>query len=343
MSNVAPGQRGNRIRRRDFITLLGGAAAALPLAAGAQQLVIPVIGSLHAASDKGTEHFMDAFRQGLKEAGYVEGQNVKIEYRWADGAYDRLPSLTNDLLGLRVNVLVPFGTSAIRVAKVVHAASSAAEIPIVFAAGNDPVADGIVASLNRPGGNITGITSIASELGSKRLGLLRELLPDIRTISLLVNTDNSIGVNERKDAQAAAVALGRELEVFAAKNEPDLELAFEMSVRRGAGAMIIVSDTFFLSRMARIAELANQYKLPTLAPYREFSIHEGLVSYGANLPDLYRLAGVYTARVLKGTKPRDLPVLQPTTFDLVINLRAAKTLALDVPPMLLARADEVIE
>ena len=329
------------MKRREFITLLGGAAA-WPLAAGAQQLVIPVIGSLHAASDKGTEHFMDAFRQGLKEAGYVEGQNVKIEYRWADGAYDRLPSLTNDLLGLRVNVLVPFGTSAIRVAKVVHA-SSAAEIPIVFAAGNDPVADGIVASLNRPGGNITGITSIASELGSKRLGLLRELLPDIRTISLLVNTDNSIGVNERKDAQAAAVALGRELEVFAAKNEPDLELAFEMSVRRGAGAMIIVSDTFFLSRMARIAELATQYKLPTLAPYREFAMHGGLVSYGANIPDLYRLAGVYTARVLKGTKPRDLPVLQPTTFDLVINLRAAKTLALDVPPMLLARADEVIE
>jgi putative ABC transport system substrate-binding protein len=329
------------IRRREFITLLGGAAA-WPIAAGAQQLAMPVIGSLHAASDKGTEHFMDAFREGLKEAGYVEGQNVKIEYRWADGAYDRLPSLTNDLLGLRINVLVPFGTSAIRVAKVVHA-SSAAEIPIVFAAGNDPVADGIVASLNRPGGNITGITSIASELGSKRLGLLRELLPDIRTISLLVNTDNSIGVNERKDAQVAAVALGRELEVFAAKNERDLELAFEMSVRRGAGAMIIVSDTFFLSRMARIAELATQYKLPTLAPYREFAMHGGLVSYGANIPDLYRLAGVYTARVLKGTKPRDLPVLQPTTFDLVINLGAAKTLALDVPPMLLARADEVIE
>jgi putative tryptophan/tyrosine transport system substrate-binding protein len=330
------------VRRREFITLLGGAAVAWPIAVRTEQLAMPVIGSLHAASDKGTEHFMDAFRQGLKEAGYVEGQNVKIEYRWADGAYDRLSSLTNDLLGLRINVLVPFGTSAIRVVKVVYA-SSAAEIPIVFAAGNDPVADGIVASLNRPGGNITGITSIASELGSKRLGLLRELLPDIRTISLLVNTDNSIGVNERKDAQAAAVALGRELEAFAAKNERDLELAFEMSVRRGAGAMIIVSDTFFLSRMARIAELANQYKLPTLAPYREFAMHGGLVSYGANIHDLYRLAGIYTARVLKGTKPRDLPVLQPTTFDLVINLRVAKTLALDVPPMLLARADEVIE
>ena len=239
------------IRRREFVTLLGGAAAAWPLAARAQQPAIPVIGSLHSASDKGTEHFMDAFRQGLKEAGFVEGQNVRIEYRWADGAYDRLPSLTNDLLSLRVNVIVPFGTSAIRAAKVVHATSSATEIPIVFAAGNDPVADGIVASLNRPGGNITGITSIASELGSKRLGLLRELLPDVRTISLLVNTDNSIAVNERKDAQAAAVALGRELEVFAAKNERDLELAFEMSVRRGAGAMIIVSDIFFLSRMSR--------------------------------------------------------------------------------------------
>jgi putative tryptophan/tyrosine transport system substrate-binding protein len=329
------------MKRRKFITLLG-VAAAWPIAAGAQQLAMPVIGSLHAAPDKGTEHFMDAFREGLKEAGYVEGQNVKIEYRWADGAYDRLPSLTNDLLGLRVNVLVPFGTSAIRVAKVVHA-SSAAEIPIVFAAGNDPVADGIVASLNRPGGNITGITSIASELGSKRLGLLRELLPDIRTISLLVNTDNSIGVNERKDAQVAAVALGRELEVFAAKNERDLELAFEMSVRRGAGAMIIVSDTFFLSRMARIAELATQYKLPTLAPYREFATHGGLASYGANIPDLYRLTGIYTARVLKGTKPGDLPVLQPTTFDLVINLAAAKALGLAIPPTLLARADEVIE
>ena len=186
------------MRRREFITGLGGAVA-WPVAARSQQVAIPVIGSLHSGSNKGTEHLMDAFRQGLKESGYLEGQNVTIEYRWADGAYDRLPSLTNDLLGLRVNVIVPFGTSAIRTAKSVHAAGSAAEIPIVFAAGNDPVADGIVASLSRPGGNITGITSIASELGSKRLGLLRELLPDIRTTSLLVNTDNSIGVNEREE------------------------------------------------------------------------------------------------------------------------------------------------
>jgi putative ABC transport system substrate-binding protein len=333
------------MKRREFITLLGGAATAWPLGALSQQVALPVIGALHSASNKGTgtEQLMDAFCQGLKEAGYVEGQNVRIEYRWADGAYDRLPTLTNDLLGLRVNVIVPFGTSAIRAAKVAHAASSATEIPIVFAAGNDPVADGIVASLNRPGGNITGITSVASELGSKRLGLLRELLPDIRTIGLLVNTDNSIAVNERKDAEAAAVALDRELEVFAAKNERDLELAFEISIRRGAGAMVIVSDTFFLSRMAQIAELANQFRLPALAPYREFALNGGLVSYGASLPDLYRLAGGYTARVLKGTKPRDLPVLQPTAFELVINLRAAKTLALNVPPMLLARADEVIE
>jgi putative tryptophan/tyrosine transport system substrate-binding protein len=330
------------VKRREFITLLG-AAAAWPLAARAQQTDMPLIGSLHSGSERGTGRLMVAFRAGLKEVGYAEGHNVRVEYRWADGAYEHLPSLMRDLVGLRPNVILAFGTTAIREAKKVQSERAAAAIPIVFAAGNDPVADGIVASLSRPGGNITGVTSITGELGSKRLDLLGELLPNVRAISLLVNADNSIAVNERRDAEVAAQALGRQVTVATAKSDRDLERAFEMFVDQNAEAAIVLSDTFFLARMNQIAALANKHKIPTLAPYREFAIGGGLMSYGASIPDVYRQSGIYAGRVLKGTKPSELPILQPTKFDLVINLKTAKALGLAVPSSLLATADEVIE
>ena len=330
------------MRRREFIALLGGAAA-WPMATRAQRLEIPLIGSLHSGSEPGTERFMAAFRAGLKEVGYSEGQNVRIEYRWADGAYEHLPNLMRDLVGLRANVIVAFGTTAIRAAKKVHSESAAAATPIVFAAGNDPVSDGIVASLSRPGGNITGVTSITGELGSKRLDLLSELLPNVSAISLLLNAVNSIAVNERKDAEVAAQALGRQLRAATAKSDRDLERAFEMFVDQSAGAVIVLSDTFFLTRMNQIAALAREHRIPTLAPYREFVTAGGLMSYGASIPDVYHQSGIYTGRVLKGTKPSDLPILQPTKFELVINLKAANELGIEVSPTLLARADEVIE
>ena len=331
------------VRRRQFLTLLGGAAAAWPLAARAQQPAMPVIGSLHAASQAGTEDFMTAFRQGLKEAGYVEGQTVLIEYRWANGSYDRQSSLMKELIGLRVNVIVTWGPTAIRTAKMVQDAGIGADIPIVFAAGTDPVAEGIVASLNRPGGNITGVTSIAAALAAKRLQLLRELVPNVESIGLLTNSDDSAAVNERRDAEVAASALGWRLRTVVAKNDHELDTAFETLVQKGTSVLVVISDTFFLSRQERIAALATRYRLPTIAPYREFAARGGLMSYGTSIPDVFRQTGVYTGRVLRGAKPADLPILQPTKFEFVINLNTAKTLGLIAPPGLLAIADEVIE
>ena len=332
------------MRRREFITLLGGgAAAAWPRAARAQQQRLPVIGSLHSASQAGTEDFMTAFRQGLKEAGYVEGQNVTIEYRWANGSYDRQPSLMNELIDLGVNVIVTWGPTAIRTAKMVQAAGIGAAIPIVFAAGTDPVADGIVASLNRPGGNITGVTSIAAALASKRLQFLRQLVPNVETIGLLTNSDDPVAINERRDAEVAASALGWRLHTVVAKNERELDGAFETLIQKGTSVLLVISDTFFLSRLDRIATLAIRYRLPTIAPYREFTARSGLMSYGASIPDVFRQTGVYTGRVLRGAKPADLPILQPTKLEFVINLNTAKTLGLTVPDQLLVAADEVIE
>jgi putative tryptophan/tyrosine transport system substrate-binding protein len=332
----------DRLKRREFITLVGGAVA-WPLAARAQQPQLPVIGSMHAASQAGTEDFMTAFRQGLKETGYVEGQNVLIEYRWANGSYDRQSSLMKELIDLRVNIIVTWGPTAIRTAKMVQATGVGTAIPIVFAAGTDPVADGIVASLNRPGGNITGVTSIAAALAPKRLQFLRELVPNVESIGLLTNSDDSAAVNERRDAEVAASALGWRLHTVVAKNERELDTAFETLAQKDTSVLVVISDTFFLSRLDRIAALATRYRLPTIAPYREFTTRGGLMSYGTSIPDVFRQTGVYTGRVLRGAKPADLPILQPTKFEFVINLNTAKTLGLTAPPGLLAIADEVIE
>jgi putative ABC transport system substrate-binding protein len=331
------------MKRREFITVLGGAAAAWPVSARTQPSTMPVIGSLHSASKEGTAHFMAAFQRGLNEVGYVEGQNLAIEYRWANGSYERLAELMAALVTLRVGVIVAFGTTAIRAAKAGHATGPAAAIPIVFAAGNDPVADGIVASLNRPGGNITGVTSITGALASKRLELLREFVPNVATVGFLVNVDNSISTEERRDAEIAARALGRRLRIVNAHNERDLDQAFVTLAQEHVGAVIVGSDTFFLSRMSQIASLATRHSLPAIAPYREFVTAGGLMSYGASISDTYRQAGVYTGRVLKGAKPADLPILQPTKFELVINLKTATALGLTVPNALLVAADEVIE
>ena len=333
----------DRLKRREFIRLVGGAAA-WPLTARAQQRAMPVIGSLHAASQAGTEDFMAAFRQGLKETGYVEGQNVTIEYRWANGSYDQQPSLMKELIGLRVNVIVTWGPTAIGTAKKVQDAGIGATIPIVFAAGTDPVADKIVASLNRPGGNITGVTSIAAALASKRVQFLRELVPNVETIGLLTNSDDPVAINERRDAEVGASALGWRLDTVVAKSERELDGAFETLIQKGTSVLLVISDTFFLSRQDRIAALAIRYRLPTIAPYREFTARGGgLMSYGASIPDVFRQTGVYTGRVLRGAKPADLPILQPTKFEFVINLKTAKTLGLAVPPGLFAIADEVID
>jgi putative tryptophan/tyrosine transport system substrate-binding protein len=331
------------VKRREFISLLGGAIAACPQAVLAQQQRLPVIGSLGSASRAGTEDFMTAFRQGLKEVGYVEGQNVTIEYRWANGSYDRQPSLMNELIDLGVNVIVTWGPTAIRTAKRVQDAGRGAAIPVIFAAGTDPVADGIVASLNRPGGNITGVTSIAAALASKRMQFLRQLVPNVETIGLLTNSDDPVAINERGDAEGAASALGWRLHTVVAKNERELDVAFETLIQKGTSVLLIISDTFFLSRMDRIATLALRYRLPTIAPYREFTARSGLMSYGASIPDVFRQTGVYTGRVLRGAKPADLPILQPTKLEFVINLNTAKTLGLTVPDQLLVAADEVIE
>jgi putative ABC transport system substrate-binding protein len=330
------------MHRRDFIVGIGGSAA-WPFATRAQQAAMPVIGSMHAASQAGTENFMAAFRQGLKETGYVDGQNVTIEYRWANGSYDRQSSLMKELIDLRVNVIVTWGPTAIRAAKMVQDTGVGAAIPIVFAAGTDPVAEGIVASLNRPGGNITGVTSIAAALAAKRLQFLRELVPNVESIGLLTNSDDPAAVNERRDAEVAASALGWRLHTVVAKNERELDTAFEMLVQKNTTVLVVISDTFFLSRLDRIAALATRYPLPTIAPYREFTTRGGLMSYGTSIPDVFRQTGVYTGRVLRGAKPADLPILQPTKFEFVINLKTAKTLGLTVPPGLLAIADEVID
>jgi putative ABC transport system substrate-binding protein len=328
--------------RREFISLLGGAAA-WPLAARAQQPAMPVIGSLHGASQAGSEDFMSAFRQGLKEVGYIEGQNVAIEYRWANGSYERQSSLMKELIDLRVNVIATWGPTAIRTAKMVQATGVGTAIPIVFAAGTDPVAEGIVASLNRPGGNITGVTSIVAALAAKRLQFLRELVPNAQSIGLLTNSDDPAAVNERRDAEVAASALGWRLHTVVAKNERELDTAFETLGQKDSSVLVVINDTFFLSRLDRIAALATRYRLPTIAPYREFATRGGLMSYGTSIPDVYRQTGVYTGRVLRGAKPADLPILQPTKFEFVINLKIAKTLGLTVPNQLLVVADEVIE
>ena len=322
--------------RREFITLLGGAAA-WPLAARAQQTATPVIGFVRSTTPEDSAPFVAAFRRGLGESDYVEGQNVAIEYRYAFNQIDRLPALMAELVGRQVTVLAATGGTA-RAAK-----AATATIPIVFTTGDDPVKAGLVASLNRPGGNLTGVSVFNNRLGSKRLGLLHEMVPSASPIAILVNPTNPDAEDEVKDIQEAARVLGVQVLSVSASKADDLDGAFSTLVHQGARALIIGADAFFTGQRSQIAILAARHALPTMWVARIEVAAGGLMGYGASLFDVYRRAGVSAGQVLKGAKPADLPVQLPTAFDLVINLRTAKALSLDVPPMLLARADEVIE
>jgi putative tryptophan/tyrosine transport system substrate-binding protein len=326
------------VKRRQFITLLGGAAAAWPLAARAQQAAMPVVGYLDFYAAEPTGIFLAAFRKGLSEAGYVEGRNVTIEYRHANTNSDRLPELVADLIQRHVAVIVtPFGTAAALAAK------SATTIPIVFMTSADPVQEGLVASFNRPGGNVTGLSIMSVQLGAKRFGLLHELIPGALRIATLINPNSAIAEPLIQEAQAGASTIGWQVEVVYASTNRDIDGAFASFEPRRIDAVFISPDQFFTSRRAQFATLARHYRVPAIYSYRAFAEVGGLMSYGPNLPDQFRQLGVYAGRILKGEKPADLPVLLPTKFELVINIKTAKALGLDVPPTLLALADEVIE
>jgi putative tryptophan/tyrosine transport system substrate-binding protein len=324
------------MRRREFIGIAGGAAA-WPLVARAQQKAMPVIGYLHFGSPD-VSPTPAVFFQGLSETGYVLGQNVAVEYRWAEGHYDRLPALAADLAGRKIDVIVAFGPPSAHAAK-----DATSTIPIIFTDGGDPVGRGLVASLARPGGNLTGVSFLNTELTAKRLELLSELVSQATVIALLVNPDNATAEGMTRDAQKAARAKGVRLSIVKASTESEVNAAFAFLPQLHAGALVVGADPFFTGRRDQLLDLASRHAIPAIFALREFAESGGLISFGANLAYVFRQVATYTGKVLNGAKPADLPIQQPTTFELVINLKTAKALGLTVPQSLLARADEVIE
>jgi putative tryptophan/tyrosine transport system substrate-binding protein len=326
------------MRRREFIALLGGAAAAWPFVAGAQQQAMPVIGFLHYGSLATSQLLTAGFLQGLREAGLVEGNNATIEYRWAEGNYARFPALAADLVRCRVTVIAALSMPAALAAK-----AATSTIPITFGVADDPVRTGLVASLNRPGGSVTGVTTIADELGAKRLGFLRDLVPEAAVIAIVVNRTNPNAEATIRDAQAAATTIAKQIQIINASSEGDIDQAFANIIQQRVSALLVGNDPFYLSRRQQIVALAARHSLPAIYSARDYVTAGGLISYGSSIVELYRQVGVYTGRLVNGEKPADLPVLQPTEYELVINLKTAKTLGITVPRTLLAVADEVIE
>ena len=326
--------------RRDFITLLGGTAAACPLAAHAQQSAIPVIGFLNPTSPDGMTERLRAFRQGLKETGYVEGENVLVEYRWAEGQYDRLPRLAVELVRRHVAVIVATGGTVTPLA----ANAATTTIPIVFEVAQNPVSLGLVSSLARPGGNLTGINFFSGELAAKRLELLRDLVPGATRVAVLVNPSNAPNTEiTLQDVEAAAGSVGLQIQVFRASTSSEINAAFATIVRERSDALFVGQDGFFNSRRVQLTHLASRHTLPAIYGGRDFVVAGGLMSYGSNITDAYRQVGGYAGRLLKGAKATDLPVVQASKFELIINTQTAKLLDLTVPPKLLSIADEVIE
>jgi ABC-type uncharacterized transport system substrate-binding protein len=327
------------MRRRQFITLLGGAAAAWPLAARAQQPAMPAIGYLHSAASDAFAHSVEAFRKGLNEAGYTVGQNVAIEYRWADGHFDRLPELAADLVRRQVAVLVAQGGATAAVA----AKAATATIPIVFSSGGDPVALGLVASLSHPGGNATGVNLLTSMLVSKRLEILHQVMPGAKVVAVLINPNNATAPEQLKDLEDGARALAVQPKVFNAGSAAEIDAAFAAMAQARISAIVFAADPTFLDQRRQLVDLAARYKIPAIFEWRDHAEAGGLMSYGTSLADAYRQVGRYTGRILKGEKPADLPVVQSTKVELVINLKTAKALGIEFPLSLLGRADEVIE
>jgi putative tryptophan/tyrosine transport system substrate-binding protein len=327
------------MRRRVFMTLLGSTAAAWPLGARAQQLAIPVIGFLNSASPQPFANYVAGFRAGLKKTGYIDGQNVAIKFRWAEGHYDRLPGMAADLVRRKVAVLVSTGGQQ----SVVAAKAATSTIPIVFTLGGDPVQLGVVTSLSRPGGNITGVYLLTAAMASKRLGLLRALVPGVQLIAVLLNPNRPDHADQTREVQEAAATARQQIRILLASDESAIDAAFATALQLRAGAMLVGADPFFNSQRDKIIALAARHSIPAIYEQREYALAGGLISYGTSFSDAYRQVGVYAGRILKGEKPRDLPVVESTKFELVINLKTAKTLGIEVPPNLSAEADEIIE
>jgi putative tryptophan/tyrosine transport system substrate-binding protein len=327
------------IRRRQFLGLLGGAAAAWPVVGRAQHQMIPVVGFLSTRGSDDGAHLFAGFRRGLAEYGYVEGQNVTVEYRWAHGQYDRLPGLAAELARRPVTIFVTAGGERAALA----ARGATTTVPVVFVVGSDPVRLGLVASYNRPGGRITGVHIMSETLEAKRLGLLHELIPQATTIGVLVNPDLSTAANQLSDIEGAARAIGLQVHVLRASTDREIEVAFEAVELNRIRALVVTADPFFNARRDKLVTLSANYSVPTVYQFREYAVAGGLMSYGTSLTDAYRQAGIYTARILKGEKAGDLPVEQPTKFELVINLKTAKTLGLNVPSSMQLLADDLVE